>query len=211
MKILNLFIFLFLTFAALNKAFPLADSVIVKENPMKIGVRFSPSFNFFDYGNLPFVGIRDDYKIGTAFGIVFDWNLSPYNNIRLEPYLELQNLVNNSTTSNLPIQTRFRNIGIGLDAIPLVLKFGGRIKPQVSFGGHIKYIFNSKHETTLDEDLIYNFSLNTNNLLVGINYGIGTYFGKRLIEIRYYQGLNEFVSNSKVPNSINQIQLILIY
>lgn len=211
MKILNLIIGLFWTFATLNKAFPQEDSVNIIENPIKIGVRFSTSFNFFDYGDLPFVGIRDDYKIGTAIGIVFDWNLSQYNNIRLEPYLEYQNLINNSTTSNLPIETSFRNIGIGLDAIPIVLKYGGKIKPQMSLGGYVKYIFYSKNQTILDEGLVNNFSLKTNNLLFGINYGLGAYFGRRLIEIRYYQGLNKFVSNSTVPNSINQIQLILIY
>lgn len=187
------------------------DSIPEKTREMKMGIRFSPSLNFFDYGDLSFGQVASDYKIGAALGMVFDWKMSEYNRIRLEPYLEYQNINNNSINPDIEAITSFSNVSFGLDAIPLVLTYGGKYKGTLSFGGFAKYVLNSSQSTTLNGNPVNNFNVEINKLQYGLSFGAGAYLGKRLIEFRYYQSLNDFVNNPVVPNSINQVQLILVY
>lgn len=187
------------------------DSIPSTKKEMKIGLRLSPSMNFFDYGDLSFGQVASDYKVGFGAGVVFDWKISEFNRARLEPYLEIQNVVNNSINPNVEASTSFNNFVFGLDAIPIVLTYGGKIKPQLSLGGFAKYYLSTSQETTLNGNNVSNFEPNTSNLQYGFNYGFGAYIGKRMVEFRYYQSLNDFVESSTVPNSINQVQLILVY
>lgn len=187
------------------------DSIASAKKEMKIGVRLSPSMNFFDYGDLSFAQVASDFKVGFGAGVVLDWKLSEFNRARLEPYFEIQNVANNSVNPNIEAVTNFNNFVFGLDVIPIVLTYGGKIKPQVSFGGFAKYYLSTSQETTLNGSTVSNFEPNTNSLQYGFNYGIGAYLGKRMVEFRYYQSLNDFVESSTVPNSINQVQLILVY
>jgi len=194
-----------------SKAITLSDSIPEKKTEMKMGIRFSPSLNFFDYGDVSFGQIASDYKIGAALGVVFDWKISEYNRVRLEPYLEYQNIDNNSINPGIEAVTSFSNLTFGLDAIPLVLTYGGKYKGTLSLGGFAKYVLNSSQRTTLNGNPVNNFEVEINKLQYGLSFGAGAYLGKRLIEFRYYQSLNEFVNNSVIPNSINQVQLILVY
>lgn len=187
------------------------DSIASAKKEMKIGVRLSPSMNFFDYGDLSFAQVASDFKVGFGAGVVLDWKLSEFNRARLEPYFEIQNVANNSVNPNVDAVTNFNNFVFGLDVIPIVLTYGGKIKPQVSFGGFAKYYLSTSQETTLNGNTVSNFEPNTSSLQYGFNYGIGAYLGKRMVEFRYYQSLNDFVESSTVPNSINQVQLILVY
>ncbi|EOZ93472.1 hypothetical protein A33Q_3731 [Indibacter alkaliphilus LW1] len=189
----------------------LNDSIPKPKKEMKVGVRIAPSLNFFNYDDLSFAQVTSDYKVGFGAGAVFDWKLSEFNHARLEPYMEIQPVVNNSINSNIEAVTEFNNFVFGLDAIPLVLTYGGKIKPQISFGGFAKYYLSTSQETTLNGNSVNNFEANTSSLQYGLNYGVGVYIGKRLVEFRYYQSLNDFVENTQVPNSINQVQLILVY
>ncbi|PRY87578.1 hypothetical protein CLW00_106204 [Mongoliibacter ruber] len=187
------------------------DSTISSKKEMKVGIRLSPSLNFFDYGDLSFAQVASDNKVGFGAGVVFDWKISEYNRARLEPYFEIQNVVNESINPNIDAVTSFNNLVFGLDVIPLVITYGGKIKPQLSFGGFAKYYLTTSQETTFNGNTVSNFEPNTSSLQYGFNYGIGAYIGKRLVEFRYYQSLNDFVESSAVPNSINQVQLILVY
>jgi hypothetical protein len=78
-------------------------------------------------------------------------------------------------------------------------------------GGFAKYYLSSSQETTLDGSTVSNFEVETNAMQYGFSYGIGAYIGKRLVELRYYQSLNDFVKDPFISNSINQVQLILVY
>ncbi|MFD2200419.1 hypothetical protein [Shivajiella indica] len=189
----------------------LSDSIPAKKTEMKMGIRLSPSLNFFDYGDLSFGQIASDNKFGIALGMAFDWKVTDWNRFRIEPYLEYQMVSNNSINPNISAITTFNNFILGLDALPLVLTYGGKIKGQVSFGGFAKYYLSSSQKTTLDGDPVSNFEVETNSLQYGFSYGIGAYIGKRLVELRYYQSLNDFVKDPVISNSINQVQLILVY
>jgi hypothetical protein len=211
------FIFLLLFFSSVLlygqevKAAVLSDSIPEKKMEMKMGVRLSPSLNFFDYGDLSFGQIAADSKFGTAVGMVFDWKITDWNRIRLEPYLEYQKVANNSINPDISAVTTFNNFILGIDAIPVVITYGGKIKGQVSLGGFAKYYLSSSQETTLDGSTVSNFEVETNAMQYGFSYGIGAYIGKRLVELRYYQSLNDFVKDPFISNSINQVQLILVY
>lgn len=194
-----------------SEANTLNDSIPEKKTEMKMGIRFSPSLNFFDYGDLSFGQVASDYKIGAALGMVLDWKMTQYNRIRLEPYLEYQNINNNSINPDIEAITSFTNLIFGLDALPVVLTYGGKYKGTVSMGGFAKYVLNSTQSTTLNGNAVNNFNVEINKLQYGFSFGAGAYLGKRLIELRYYQSLNDFVNNSVIPNSINQVQLILVY
>jgi hypothetical protein len=193
------------------KAAVLSDSIPDKKTEMKMGIRLSPSLNFFDYGDLSFGQIASDHKFGTALGMVFDWKVTEWNRIRLEPYLEYQKVANNSINPDITAITTFNNFILGVDAVPVVLTYGGKIKGQISMGGFAKYYLSSSQETTLDGSPVSNFEVETNALQYGFTYGIGAYIGKRLVELRYYQSLNDFVNDPVISNSINQVQLILVY
>jgi hypothetical protein len=193
------------------KANILNDSIPEKKSEMKMGIRFSPSLNFFDYGDLSFGQIASDHKIGAALGMVFDWKMTEFNRIRLEPYLEYQNIVNSSINPDIESVTSFSNLIFGMDALPLVLTYGGKYKGTLSLGGFAKYYLNSSQSTTLNGNAVNNFEVEINKLQYGLSFGAGAYLGKRLIEFRYYQSLTDFVTDSVIPNSINQVQLILVY
>lgn len=188
-----------------------SDSIPEKKTEMKMGIRLSPSLNFFDYGDLSFGQIASDNQFGTAVGMVFDWKITDWNRIRLEPYFEYQKVANNSINPDISAITTFNNFILGIDALPLVLTYGGKIKGQVSLGGFAKSYLSSSQETTLDGSPVSNFEVETNALQYGFSYGIGAYVGKRLVELRYYQSLNDFVKDPFISNSINQVQLILVY
>jgi hypothetical protein len=206
-----LFMVSFIMWGFEAKAEILNDSIPEKTRDFKMGIRFSPSLNSFDYGDLSFGQVASDYKIGAALGMAFDWKMSEYNRIRLEPYLEYQNINNNSINPDLEAITSFSNLSFGLDALPLVLTYGGKYKGTLSLGGFAKYILNSTQSTTLNGNSVNNFNVEINKLQYGLSFGAGVYLGKRLIEFRYYQSLNDFVNNPVVPNSINQVQLILVF
>jgi hypothetical protein len=193
------------------KAKNLNDSIPERNTEMKMGIRFSPSLNFFDYGDLSFGQVASDYKIGAALGMAFDWKLSEYNRIRLEPYMEYQNLTNNSINPDIEAVTSFSNFIFGVDALPLVLTYGGKYKGTLSAGGFAKYVLNSSQSTTLNGNAVNNINIEINKLQYGLSFGAGAYLGKRLIEFRYYQSINDFVNNTAIPNSINQVQFIFIY
>jgi hypothetical protein len=211
------FIFLLLFFSSTFhfgheiKAAVLSDSIPVKKTEMKMGLRLSPSLNFFDYGDLSFGQIAADNKFGTAVGLAFDLKITEWNRIRLEPYVEYQKVANNSINPNISAVTTFNNFILGIDALPVVITYGGKIKGQVSLGGFAKYYLSSSQKTTLDGSTVSNFEVETNALQYGFSYGIGAYLGKRLVELRYYQSLNDFVKDPFISNSINQVQLILVY
>jgi len=193
------------------KAEILNDSIPEKSRDFKMGIRFSPSFNFLDYGDISFGQVASDYKIGAALGMVFDWKFSEFNRMRIEPYLEYQNLNNNSINPDIEAITSFSNVNFGVDVLPLVLTYGGKYKGTLSAGGFAKYILNSSQSTTLNGNSVNNFEVAINKLQYGFSFGAGAYLGKRLIEFRYYQSLNDFVNSPVIPNSINQVQLIFVY
>lgn len=193
------------------KATTLNDSIPEKSSEFKKGIRFSPSMNFFDYGDLSFGQIASDYKFGAALGMVFDWKMSDYHRFRLEPHVEYQNINNNSINPDIEAITSFSNLIFGVDALPLVLTYGGKYKGTISAGGFAKYVLNSSQSTTLNGNSVNNFEVEINKLQYGFSFGAGAYLGKRLVELRFYQSLNDFVNSPVIPNSINQVQLILVY
>jgi hypothetical protein len=208
---LLLFMIFLIMSGIVSKAENLNDSIPEKSREFKKGIRFSPSMNFFDYGDLSFGQIASDYKFGAALGMVFDWKMSDFNRFRLEPYLEYQKINNNSINPDIEAITSFSNLIFGLDALPLVLTYGGKYKGTISAGGFAKYILNSSQSTTLNGNSVNNFEVAINKLQYGFSFGAGAYLGKRLVELRYYQSLNDFVNSPVIPNSINQVQLILVY
>jgi len=208
---LILFLSSILAFGQEEKEGILMDSIPKNKAEMKMGIRLSPSLNFFDYGDLSFGQIASDSKFGTALGMVFDWKVTEWNRLRLEPYLEYQKVANNSINPDITAITTFNNFILGVDAVPVVLTYGGKIKGQISLGGFAKYYLSSSQETTLDGSPVSNFEVETNSLQYGFTYGVGAYIGKRLVELRYYQSLNDFVNDPVISNSINQVQLILVY
>jgi hypothetical protein len=206
-----IFLICFSLFGYQSKANSLNDSIPEKKSDMKMGIRFSPSMNFFDYDDLSFGQVASDYKIGVALGMVFDWKISEYNRVRMEPFLEYQNINNNSINPDIEAITSFSNVNFGLDATPLVLTYGGKYKGTLSAGGFAKYVLSSSQTTTLNGNAVNNFTVEINKLQYGLSFGAGAYLGKRLVELRYYQSLNDFLTNSVIPNSINQVQLIFVY
>jgi hypothetical protein len=187
-----------------------ADSLGKEPRAMRVGLRVSPSLNSFDYGDLSFGQMGSDRQIGVGMGVAMDWKVSEYFGYRLEPYLEFQRLVNSSVNPDIEATSSFRNIAFGVDAIPLVLTYGARVKGQISAGGFAKYLLSTSQETLLNGNAV-NATWQTNNLQYGLVFGAGVYVGRRLAELRYGISLNDFVSNTEVPNSIRQVQLIFIF
>lgn len=187
-----------------------SDSLESEPRSMRVGLRFSPSLNSFDYGDLSFGQMGSDQQFGMGLGVALDWKVSEYFGYRVEPYLEFQRLVNSSINPGIEATSNFRNIAVGVDAIPLVLTYGTRIKGQVSAGGFAKYILSQSQETLLNGNAV-NATWQTNNLQYGLVFGAGVYVGRRLAELRYGMSLNDFVSNTEVPNSIRQVQLVFIF
>lgn len=186
------------------------DSLGKQEKSLRVGIRVSPSLNSFDYGDLSFGQIGSDQRFGLGLGVALDWKVSEYYRYRLEPYLEMQSLVNSSINPGIEAVSNFTNIAIGLDALPLVLTYGGNLKGQLSAGGFAKYLVGTSQETLLNGNEV-NANWQTNGLQYGLVLGAGVYLGRRLAELRYNMSLNDFVSNTEVPNSIRQVQLILIF
>ena len=187
-----------------------ADTVAKSSKTMRVGIRLAPSFNSLDYGDLSFGQMGSDQKLGLSLGVALDWKVSEYYRYRLEPYVEMQNLVNNSVNPGIEAISNFTNIAFGLDALPLVLTYGNNIKGQFSAGGFAKYLLSTSQETLLNGTTV-NANWQTNSLQYGLVIGAGAYFGRRLAELRYNMSLNDFVSNTEVPNSIRQLQLIIIF
>lgn len=187
-----------------------ADSVAKSSKTMRIGIRLAPSFNSLDYGDLSFGQMGSDQKLGLSLGVALDWKVSEYYRYRLEPYVEMQNLVNNSVNPGIEAVSNFTNIAFGLDALPLVLTYGDNIKGQFSAGGFAKYLLSTSQETLLNGTAV-NANWQTNSLQYGFVIGAGAYLGRRMAELRYNMSLNNFVSNTEVPNSIRQLQLVIIF
>lgn len=60
-------------------------------------------------------------------------------------------------------------MSFGLDAIPLVLTYGGKYKGTLSFGGFAKYVLNSSQSTTLNGNPVNNFNVEINKLQYGLS------------------------------------------
>src|SRR5690606_28968255 len=173
MRRVLVFVFFF-QFMAIDDFIAIGQELpISKSSPIDIGIRWGPSLNFFNHGDLKAGQIASDYQWGGSIGIVLDYRFSEFIHMRLEPYYEFQRVKNQYSDDLNSIEIKFKNNNLGLDVFPLVLRTGGRFQPEIAIGGFAKYGLSSQTKTIVNQQPIHDFHWQTEPFQFGIALGGG--------------------------------------
>ncbi|EKB47327.1 outer membrane beta-barrel protein [Cecembia lonarensis] len=195
-------------------AFSQADTLALEEVKKKSNTnwRFGFHASYLNTNNsLGFFEVDRDFKAGFSFGPVFNIKISPYNNMRLEPYYLFQQFQNRYLVDNIDLTSAFTNHVGGMDFFPLVLKSKNKFTPTLSLGGYAQYHFFSKSETQINQtDIAYSFE-DFNELQFGWVVGAGMYLNRTLLELRLYNAMVDFYPNAVSSNTLRSMSFIIAF
>ena len=196
-----------------NHCFSQEDSTFVEpKKKSNTTWRLGGHANYLNYNNsLGYFDIDRDFKPGFSFGPVFNWGVSSYNRIRLEPYYLFQQIQNRFVADNVDVTSSFTNHALGMDFFPVVLKTNTKFKPTLSLGGYVQYHIHSKSQSEINgTEIDYKFD-DFNPLQAGWVFGAGVYLNRTLLELRLYNALVDFYPNSASDNTLRSMSIIIAF
>ncbi|RPA69669.1 PorT family protein [Cyclobacteriaceae bacterium YHN15] len=210
MKLLfKILVLVFLT----GNAFSQMDSTIVApKKKYNTKWRVAAHANYINFNNsLGYFDIDSEYKLGFSTGPVFNFNISPFYSMRLEPYYLFQQIQNRYVADNVDAKTSFTNHVAGMDFFPVVLKTNTKFKPTLSLGGYAQYHIHSKSQTEINgTEIAYPFD-EFNQFQAGWIVGAGVYLKRTLLELRLYNALVEFYPNATTSNTLRSMSFIIAF
>ncbi len=193
-------------------SFAQVDTISNSSNQSKIYVNFllGAGISYFDYSDLGFFEIADDYRWGATAGVSLDWLIMENYGMRLETVYDLQRLESNYSDDFDQLNVVFRNHAVGMNIFPVVGKIGNKLKPSVSLGIGLKINAWTSYTVELNQiEREANFDIKS--MQTAFIVGLGLYINKMMIETRIVTGLSDFVKTDGPVNKINQMQLIFSF
>jgi hypothetical protein len=196
-----------------GQAFSQVDSTsIAPKKKSSTKWRVSAYASFINFNNsLGYFDIDGDFKPGLSTGPVFNFKISPYNSMRLEPYYLFQQIQNRFLADNVDVNTSFTNHAAGLDFFPLVVRAKSKFSPTLSAGGYAQYHIHSSTQTQINGTEIDFPADEFNQFQAGWIVGAGVYLNKTLLEVRLYNALVEFYPNPGASNSLRSISFTIAF
>lgn len=194
------------------RSFAQVDTISESSNQSKIYINFllGAGISYFDYNDLGFFEIADDYRWGATVGMSLDWFIIENYGMRLEAVYDLQRLESNYSDDFDQLNIVFRNHAFGMNIFPVVGKIGNKLKPSISLGIGLKINAWTSYTVELNQiEREANFDIKS--MQTSFIMGLGLYINKMMIETRIVTGLSDFVKTDGQVNKINQIQLIFSF
>ena len=116
MKILfRILVFVLLSNSVFAQGIDLSEESDKKNTLWRLGLHA----NYFNHNNsLGYLEIDRDFRPGLTFGPIFNWKITSYNLIRLEPYYMFQHIQNRFDGDNLKVRSTFNNHALEMDFFP---------------------------------------------------------------------------------------------
>jgi hypothetical protein len=210
MKLLvKILVFVFLS----GRAFSQVDSTsVAPKKKSSTKWRVSAHASYLNFNNsLGYFDIDGDFKPGLSTGPVFNFKISPYNSMRLEPYYLYQQVQNKFVADNVDVTTSFTNHAAGLDFFPIVVRAKSKFSPTFSAGGYAQYHIRSNAESQINGlEIDFPFE-DINQFQAGWIVGAGVYLNKTLLEVRLYNALVEFYPNPGASNSLRSMSFTIAF
>ena len=175
-----------------------------------INILVGVGISYFDYNDLGFFEIADDFGWGGTAGASLDWPIRENYGMRFETVYDLQRFESNYFDGTDQLKVDFQNHAVGMNILPIVGKIGNKFKPSISLGFGFKINIATSYTVELNQvEREANFDINS--MQTAFVAGLGLNINKTMIEIRIVTGMSDFVKTNGRATKINQMQLIFSF